>query len=259
MKIFNVEDGKKVAYVQIQDIQMMMNYASFVPKSLMSIILEKTFVCDEFNRFDFMKFTDIEAVQYFELMDWIPEYKSVRNAKEEEVINYGEFLSGQIKSLKELIDKKQENIHTSKHYSDLALMTYKLSSITDILLMNRGLKSMPIPEVPDNTKKGKDIEDKYYAINGINPLQILIGKKDHTPFNENDSLTLQSFNEVYGIGIDDNIEHNEFFEYTGADWKLSNDKMYYVITLAMKHVPFPERKETFKDRFKKLFTGKKAK
>ena len=259
MKIINVENNKKKAYVQLGDIQILMNHASFAPQSVMKRILSEPFVVDEMNRREFMEFTDPESVEYIEMMDWIADFRDVYKAPEEQVLDYAGFLSSQIDSMKDRAETCKDAISYKRYYDEIIVRVHKLHSITEILWMKRGLLKMPLPVVPDSSKSDYEIEDGFVARQGVNPFQILISKKDHTPFTDQDQLSLQSFNDVYHIGIDDNLEHNEFFEYAGADWKLSKDGMYYVVTLKMTPVPVPPLKETFKDKVRKMFSNKKAK
>ena len=74
MKIINVEDGKKKAYVQLNDVMMMMQLDSLIPAEVMDKIFSKVFIVTDENRFEFAEAlldqkNEIENINNYSLDD----------------------------------------------------------------------------------------------------------------------------------------------------------------------------------------------
>ena len=76
MKIFNVENGIKKVYVQMNDIAMLIHSDLPVPASIYEKIYSGTVITDDSNRMDFVEFNQPSDIKFFESLDWIVDYKS---------------------------------------------------------------------------------------------------------------------------------------------------------------------------------------
>lgn len=85
MKIFHMEDGKEVVYVQVQDLMYIDSTVPVIPATIWESICQKllgdegkVFVTDA-NRFDFIRFECEEEVDYFKKMDFIVDFNEYKN------------------------------------------------------------------------------------------------------------------------------------------------------------------------------------
>jgi len=85
MKIFNVENGVKKVYVQLNDIMMMMHFGSAIPSEVMEKHFMEMFIVDDSNRYEFSEFTDPHTVEFFEQCDWIVDFKEYKDLTEDEI------------------------------------------------------------------------------------------------------------------------------------------------------------------------------
>ena len=78
MKIFNEEKSKRVVYVQRNDLAMLDASSLVVPGSCLI-----TGLVDDSNRYDFVRFEDPRVVEFFEGIDWIVDFKSLKGQDDE--------------------------------------------------------------------------------------------------------------------------------------------------------------------------------
>jgi hypothetical protein len=274
MKIVNVEDGKKKVYVQLNDIMMMMQFGSPIPAEVMEKHFMNMFIVTDENRFEFSEFTDPHTVEFFEQCEWIPDFREFKDLTEEEIIAKGHEI-GQLMNQVAMQwngmtpEQREANEDVYNRHESLK---FKMHSTAEILWTKQGHRVMPFPTVPDYEGFKVNNDDcEYMAQQGINPLQVLIFRKDGKVLDEKKEVIPQGLVEAAEmILVNSNLEHNEFFGDFERSRKLSVDGKYVVTTFriitpeekdkrnGVIKSNSPEEKMTLGKRIKNWFNGKRS-
>ena len=274
MKIVNIEDGKKKVYVQLNDIMMMMQFGSTIPSEVMEKHFMNMFIVTDENRFEFSEFTDPHTVEFFEQCEWIPDFREFKDLTEEEIIANGQKIGqlmneGAIQWNGMTPEEREENEDVYNRHESLE---FKMHSTAEILWTKQGHRVMPFPTVPDYEGFKVDNGDSpYMAQQGINPLQVLIFRKDGKVLDEKKEVIPQGLVEAAEmILVNSNLDHNEFFGDFERSRKLSDDGKYVVTTFriitpeekdkrnGVIKSNTPEEKMTLGKRIKNWFKGKRS-
>ena len=115
-------------------------------------------VIDDTNRYDFVRFTEAEDIEYFKQLDWMIDYGKVKNMSEEELEN---LLSIMLDKM-DFLDKAEQSIpvnQSQKRHELLqafSLLVFKFCSLRDILWYKQGHISLNLPEIePSNIRNLK--------------------------------------------------------------------------------------------------------
>ena len=274
MKIVNIEDGKKKVYVQLNDIMMMMKFGSAIPSEVMEKHFMNMFIVTDENRFEFSEFTDPHTVEFFEQCEWIPDFREFKDLTEDEIIANGQKI-GQLMNEVAMQwngmtpEEREENEDVYNRHESLE---FKMHSTAEILWTKQGHRVMPFPTVPDYEGFKVDNGDSpYMAQQGINPLQVLIFRKDGKVLDEKKEVIPQGLVEAAEmILVNSNLDHNEFFGDFERSRKLSDDGKYVVTTFriitpeekdkrnGVIKSNTPEEKMTLGKRIKNWFKGKRS-
>ena len=234
MKIINIENGVKKAYVQLNDIMMMMQYGGIIPKEVMDKCFTKMFIVTDENRFEFVEFSDPHAVEFFEQCEWMADFREYKDLTEEEIIAKGQGIgelmneiATQWNGMTQEEREANEDVYT-RHES----LEFKMHSTAEILWTKQGHRIMPFPVVTDHEGFRVNNDDcPYIAQQGINPLQVLIFRKDGKVLDEKKELIPNGLVDAAEmILINSNLEHNEFFGDFERSRKISDDGKYVVTT-----------------------------
>ncbi len=235
MKIINFEDEKKVAYVQLNDIMMLMRTNSLIPAEVMEKCFNEVFIVVDENRFEFKRFEDEGCVEFFEGCDWIPDYRIYREMSEEQIIADGQEIAEEMNQVAKKWNAMTED-EREKH-SELAdrheKLEHKMHSTAEILWTKQGHRVMPFPVVPDYKGFTLDNDDSIYmAQQGINPLQVLLFRKDGKKLSntQDTNIPMGLIQGIDSLLIMHNTEKNEFFGNVERTRELSDDKKYFVTT-----------------------------
>lgn len=246
MKIFNVENGIKKAYVQLNDIAMLMHSCSSIPVSIMQRFFYNIFIVNDENRWNFEEFTDIKEIEFFSNLDWIVDFRTYKNMNEKELLEQGYMLGDEMDDIAREYNKKIK-IENSEFLEELLSkhgeLKHKMYSIRDILWFKQGHIKMPFPEVADCNGfvlGGDNEEFSYVANQGLNPFQFIISRKDGAFFKANEVLPLGFLQSAQTLSINENMDHNEFFGEFECSSHLSDDKKSFVTTYK---IITPEEKE----------------
>lgn len=274
MKIVNVEDGKKKVYVQLNDIMMMMQFGSPIPSEVMEKHFMNMFIVTDENRFEFSEFTDPHTVEFFEQCEWIADFREFKDLTEEEIIAKGQEI-GQLMNEVAMHWNgmtPEEREANEDVYNRHECLEFKMHSTAEILWTKQGHRVMPFPTVPDYEGFKVNNDDcEYMAQQGLNPLQVLIFRKDGKVLDEKKEVIPQGLVEAADmILVNSNLEHNEFFGDFERSRKLSDDGKYVVTTFriitpeekdkinGVTKANAPEGKMTLGKRIKNWFNRKRS-
>lgn len=160
MKIFR---NNKV-YIQKNDIA----YLTESDESIPNIIYNKLYrgqgivIIDASNRYEFMEFTEPEAIDFFGKQDWIIDYDEVKDLTQSEI----DELSNDIAAERDAIaivyngmssEEKKKNHFLLKRREELK---YKMMALRDFQLFKLGYLKMKLPENIASISSEKKIEPK---------------------------------------------------------------------------------------------------
>ncbi|MDE5889195.1 MAG: hypothetical protein K2H20_04155, partial [Bacilli bacterium] len=88
----------------------------------------------------------------------------------------------------------------------------------------------------------------YVARQGLNPLQLIISRKDEAQLNKSERIPLGFLQAAQSLSISENLEKNEFFGTTESSNKLIEDRKRFIITYRI--ITPEEKKEQEKQTIK---------
>lgn len=140
------------AYVQKNDIAYLNQTDLDIPASIYLKACETgTFIVDDSNRYEFIRFNKSDEIQFFKNQDWILDYNQVKDMTEDELIEYGEKIITQYNELAETFNalSEQEQMQNTELDMQCDLLAFKLFSLQEFIFYRKGLLEMQLPsELP---------------------------------------------------------------------------------------------------------------
>lgn len=140
------------AYVQKNDIAYLNQTDLDIPASIYLKACETgTFIVDDSNRYEFIRFNKSDEIQFFKNQDWILDYNQVKDMTEDELIEYGERIITQYNELAETFNalSEQEQMQNTELDMQCDLLAFKLFSLQEFIFYRKGLLEMQLPsELP---------------------------------------------------------------------------------------------------------------
>lgn len=140
------------AYVQKNDIAYLNQTDLDIPASIYLKACETgTFIVDDSNRYEFIRFNKSDEIQFFKNQDWILDYNQVKDMTEDELIEYGEKIITQYNELAETFNalSEQERIQNTELDMRCDLLGFQIFSLHDFIFYRKGLLEMQLPsELP---------------------------------------------------------------------------------------------------------------
>lgn len=146
MKILT-KDG---IYVQKNDIAYLTQSDKSIPESIfLTVFGQGSYtIIDDSNRYEFVKFTSTEEIEYLNALNWIVDYNSLKDLSTEELENKFNELADKRRALADKynnmsIEEKMKNIELVDECENLR---YMMLNINDINLFKHGRLSMTLPK-----------------------------------------------------------------------------------------------------------------
>lgn len=140
------------AYVQKNDIAYLNQTDLDIPASIYLKACETgTFIVDDSNRYEFIRFNKSDEIQFFKNQDWILDYNQVKDMTEDELIEYGERIITQYNELAKTFNalSEQERIQNTELDMRCDLLGFQIFSLHDFIFYRKGLLEMQLPsELP---------------------------------------------------------------------------------------------------------------
>ncbi len=240
MKIFNKENGTKVVYVQLYDIALANTFAPSVPASFIEMATLAGMI-SKHNGDKFVRFDDEETVRFVDQADWIIDFKYYKDMRADELKEEYNKLrektnhliqeyNSELKAIAP--DDAKRKLELDGKLSRIELLKDKLNQFPNLLSLKQGFITMPFPLVPDSD--GFEIycekHAPYMAHQGLNPLQVLIFKKDGKSLGENEIIPEDFKAAAEDLLITTLLEVNEFVDNATPEIDFSEDHRYFVIT-----------------------------
>lgn len=210
MKIFNVEDGKRVVYIQLKDLDKIFELDYDIEE-------EDAWDLDiygeyAFNPTDFIRIDKSNLVDYIKELDWIVDYSSFENLSEDVLTeiknNYErEFTKGFLVYSKKLLRIK-DKVVTNRIKKDLEKLEYKYFSIIDVMYAKIGKSPELFPRVINGEKTPlfKYNSSKYDVYPTLTENAFIVKRKDNGII-DRDDMDLELLLEIlkYNLG---NLRYN---------------------------------------------------
>lgn len=184
MKIFNTENGVQKVYVQIDDIMML--------KKIEESTLDPISDVNNNNKMDFIEFTKPNEIKYFKSLDWIVDYKQVRQLSEEEYRIKSKELSTEIH---DICNKLHDMSNNDKNNDRSLLIRYellkhKIKAFNEIQLIKQGRLQISFPIVPDSDGFSFNSNDScaYEIRDSLDPNKLLLFKKYGNKLSDSDRV-----------------------------------------------------------------------
>lgn len=140
------------AYVQKNDIAYLNQTDLDIPASIYLKACETgTFIVDDSNRYELIRFNKSDEIQFFKNQDWILDYNQVKDKTEDELIEYCERIITQYNELAETFNalSEQEQMQNTELDMQCDLLAFKLFSLQEFIFYRKGLLEMQLPsELP---------------------------------------------------------------------------------------------------------------
>ena len=140
------------AHVQKNDIAYLNQTDLDIPASIYLKACETgTFIVDDSNRYEFIRFNKSDEIQFFKNQDWILDYNQVKDKTEDELIEYCERIITQYNELAETFNalSEQEQMQNTELDMQCDLLAFKLFSLQEFIFYRKGLLEMQLPsELP---------------------------------------------------------------------------------------------------------------
>lgn len=144
MKIFT----SNAVYVQKIDLEFFKYSLHSLPQTISKQFFESNKVdCDDYGKYDFIKFENIEDIDFFKSVNWIIDYASVKDLSDEEYNKLGWDLARKREQATErLYSFERENNEYRIILLECKLLQYQISMLQDIADVRDGRLKIRIPE-----------------------------------------------------------------------------------------------------------------
>lgn len=260
MKIFNKENGINKVYVQLDDLLVLYNSDAVIPSSIFDKVFLDGFTIDDNNRYDFIEFTDQDEIDFFKAIDWIVDYKDLKDKNKDELRHLYDSCIADLNSNCLGINGCDE-----LNSSDYESYNHRAKSILDFYNVKYGNMEYPFPQVPYSEGTFLDDSDNsgYIISESITPGTVLLYKKNGDILKGTDSIYPSTINGFISIlTLKEEEQDRLFFDYR-ANYSISDDCKYLVIkyknkinNIFKKEQPIEEPKKRNK-LFSKVFKKKR--
>ncbi len=237
--IINIENNQKVVYVSREDINVLKHLNYKISSSIMEAIKKN-------KNNNFLKIENEKDVLFFESLDWILNYKEIKNYSK--------------KQLEEKINaiflEKRRTVNQEERW----LLSYQFKALSEFLLYKKGTFNYRLPLVPDsNGICLNDDEMNYEFYASLNPNILLLAKKNKMPFKRGDVLPEAFIESCLSKVIMNKNELREFLGDFEIDRYLSSDGKFVVFEFKNldKDYPKEEKPKGIKRVLAKVIPNKK--
>ena len=149
MKVF----ANNAVYVQLSDLAFLIRSDVFVPSSVADVFRDGTININYRNRYEFIKFSKIEDVEYFRNLDYIIDYNEFNEFNEDFLKTFASSLADQYNkflytynSMSEEEKEENQDLHNKCDELD-----YKCNSIEDLIAFKQGKIKFKLPHGVENS------------------------------------------------------------------------------------------------------------
>ena len=147
---------ENAVYVQKNDIAYLHHTDLPIPASIfMKVFGNGIVIIKDDNRYEFEKFEDPSEIEFFNGLDWIIDYNSVKDLSDDEIIEMGQSIAQAKNQIAEQFnsmsrDERKKNLGM---VTQCELLDFKMYSLRDILWFKQGHLKMTLPDKEKGIQK----------------------------------------------------------------------------------------------------------
>lgn len=150
-------------YVQKNDIAYLLQTNLEIPAAIFTQVFERGItIIDDSNRYEFVRFTTPEVIDFFRNIHWIIDYNEIKDLSEKEILALGQSIAQEQNTIASRFNSmsSQEKQANSNLVSQCELFGYKIYALRDFLWFKQGHLQMKLP-------KGIDMPTDYVQEKGV--------------------------------------------------------------------------------------------
>ena len=150
-------------YVQKGDLAFLTHTDLPIPASIfMKVFGDGIVIIDNGNRFEFVKFENVDEIEFFRKLDWIIEYNSVKDLSEDEIIELGKSIAEEKNNIAKKYNAMslEERKKNSYLVDECEMLEFKMFSLRDTLWFMQGQLKFVLPEGIENLKSFENKKEK---------------------------------------------------------------------------------------------------
>lgn len=147
---------KNAIYIQKNDLAYLVTTIPNVPDNIIKkAIKQGEMIIDNTHRYEFIKFTKKNEIEYLNKQDWILDYNSIKNLTEKEMITLGQNIAKE----RNILAKKFNAMPEQKRMQSLYMETqcsqleFKMNSLRDYILYKQEKIKMTLPRTEEQKDK----------------------------------------------------------------------------------------------------------
>ena len=147
---------ENAVYVQKNDIAYLHHTDLPIPASIfMKVFGNGIVIINDDNRYEFEKFEDPSEIEFFNGLDWIIDYNSVKDLSDDEIIEMGQRIAKAKNQIAEQFNSmsKDERKKNLGMVTQCELLDFKMYSLRDILWFKQGHLKMTLPDKEKGIQK----------------------------------------------------------------------------------------------------------
>ena len=147
---------ENAVYVQKNDIAYLHHTDLPIPASIfMKVFGNGIVIINDDNRYEFEKFEDPSEIEFFNGLDWIIDYNSVKDLSDDEIIEMGQRIAQAKNQIAEQFNSmsKDERKKNLEMVTQCELLDFKMYSLRDILWFKQGHLKMTLPDKEKGIQK----------------------------------------------------------------------------------------------------------
>lgn len=150
----------KKMYVQVKDILFIIKLLPKIdieyPKSFLIKVLDKTYIKDEKNKYEFIEFETQEEIDFFKKLDFIIDYKDYKKISYDKMNKYIQDIGNELNILSDKyhdLNEEEQNKKYDKYNTLFEKKYYKMESIRELYKIKTGKLQIDIPSKAKKLKK----------------------------------------------------------------------------------------------------------
>lgn len=147
---------KNAIYIQKNDLAYLMTTIPNVPDNIITkAIKQGEMIIDNTHRYEFIKFTKKNEIEYLNKQDWILDYNSIKNLTEKEMITLGQNIVKERNILAKKFNAMPEEKRLQSLYMEIQCgqLEFKMNSLRDYIFYKQGKIKMSIPKPEEQKDK----------------------------------------------------------------------------------------------------------
>lgn len=153
MKLFNVEEGKEVVYIQFGDLAKMMRICNSMPAAFLTDFFSEPRIINEDNWYEFYRMENPIEIEYIKEQDWIIDYHDFSELSEDRIKGIGQIVLEEMNYILTRYNSSLDEIEKELLGDRYKLLQHKFDSIKEFIWRKQGHINYVIPTVKEEMPK----------------------------------------------------------------------------------------------------------